>query len=216
MSKRRKSINGGKNRTGGPYPLRKCIATGALRPKDEMLRFVVGPDGSLVPDLDGCLPGRGLWLSAERDMVNTACAKGLFSRAARHGVEVSANLADQLEGLMVRRCLDLLGLARRAGEAVAGFEKATAWLREGKGGVILQARDGATDGREKIKALAPGLATVDLFEARELGGALGQDRCVHVVLAEGRLAESLMTEAGRLMAFRQAGAKKEGPSVQGA
>ena len=216
MSKRRKSINGGKNRTGGPYPLRKCIATGALRPKDEMLRFVVGPDGSLVPDLDGCLPGRGLWLSAERDMVNTACAKGLFSRAARHGVEVSANLADQLEGLMVRRCLDLLGLARRAGEAVAGCEKATAWLREGKSGVILQARDGATDGREKIKALAPGLATVDLFEARELGRALGQARCVHVVMTEGRLSESLMTEAGRLMAFRQAGAKKEGPGVQGA
>ena len=216
MSKRRKSINGGKNRTGGPYPLRKCIATGALRSKDEMLRFVVGPDGSLVPDLDGCLPGRGLWLSAERDMVNTACAKGLFSRAARRGVEVSANLADQLEGLMVRRCLDLLGLARRAGEAVAGFEKAKAWLREGKGGVILQAWDGATDGREKIKALAPGLATVDLFEARELGRALGRDRCVHVVMAEGRLAESLMTEAGRLMAFRQAGAKKEGPGVQGA
>ena len=215
MSKRRKSINGGKNRTGGPCPLRKCIATGALRPKDEMLRFVVGPDGSLVPDLDGCLPGRGLWLSAERDMVNTVCAKGLFSRAARHGVEVSANLADQLEGLMVRRCLDLLGLARRAGEAVAGFEKAKAWLREGKGGVILQAWDGATDGREKIKALAPGLATVDLFEARELGRALGRDCCVHVVMAEGQLAESLMTEAGRLMAFRQAGAKKEGPGVQG-
>ncbi|MEE8214952.1 MAG: RNA-binding protein, partial [Alphaproteobacteria bacterium] len=206
----------GKNRSGGPSPLRKCIATGALRPKDEMLRFVVGPDGSLVPDLDGCLPGRGLWLSAERDMVNTACAKGLFSRAARHGVEVSADLAEQLEGLMVRRCLDLLGLARRAGEAVAGFEKAQAWLREGKGGVILQARDGATDGREKIKALAPGLATVDLFEAQELGRALGRDRAVHVVMAEGRLAESLMTEAGRLTAFRQAGAKKEGPGVKGA
>ncbi len=124
MSKRRNSIDDGKNRSGGPSPLRKCIATGALRPKDEMLRFVVGPDGSLVPDLDGCLPGRGLWLSAQRDMVNTACAKGLFSRAARHGVEVSADLAEQLEGLMVRRCLDLLGLARRAGEAVAGFEKA--------------------------------------------------------------------------------------------
>ncbi|MEE9317819.1 MAG: RNA-binding protein [Rhodospirillales bacterium] len=216
MSKRRKSINGGKNRSGGASPLRKCIATGALRPKDEMLRFVVGPDGSLVPDLDGCLPGRGLWLSAERDMVNTACAKGLFSRAARHRVEVSADLAEQLEGLMVRRCLDLLGLARRAGEAVAGFEKARAWLREGKGGVILQARDGAADGREKIKALAPGLATVDLFEAQELGRALGRDRAVHVVMAEGRLAESLMTEAGRLTAFRQAGAKKEVPGVQGA
>jgi predicted RNA-binding protein YlxR (DUF448 family)/ribosomal protein L30E len=208
MSNRRKSA-GGKGRSATAAPSRKCIVTGALKSKDELLRFVVDPDGKLVPDLDECLPGRGLWLSAERDMVNTAYAKGLFSRAARHGVEVSADLAEQLEGLMVRRCLDLLGLARRAGEVAAGFDKAQAWLREGKGGVILQARDGAADGREKIKAIAPGMTTVDLFEARELGQALGRDNAVHVVLAHGRLAESLMTEAGRLMAFRQAGAKTE-------
>ena len=145
-------------------------------------------------------------MGAARDRVKKAWAKGLCSRAAAHGVEVSADLAGQLEGLRGRRCLDLLGLARRAGEVVAGFEKARAWLREGKGGVILQAGDGAADGREKIKALAPGLATVDLFDARELGQALGRDSAVHVVMAEGRLAESLIAEAARLTAYRQAGA----------
>ena len=103
----------GNARPRGPSPLRTCIATGAVKPKDTMLRFVVGPDGGLVPDLEGRLPGRGLWLSAERDMVNTACAKGLFSKAARQGVKVPADLAGQMDRLMVRRCLDLVGLARR-------------------------------------------------------------------------------------------------------
>ena len=201
MSNRRKNINGGKNRSGGASPLRKCIATGALRPKDEMLRFVVGPDGRLVPDLDGRLPGRGLWLSAERDMVNTACAKGLFAKAARRGVKVPAGLEEVLEGLMVRRCLDLIGLARRAGDVVQGFEKARARLQTGKGGVLLQASDGAAGGRKKIRALAPAEPLLDLFSARELGQALGRDRAVHVVMAKGRLADSLIREAGRLRSF---------------
>lgn len=166
------------------------------------MRFVVGPDGDLVPDLDERLPGRGLWLSGERDMVNTACAKGLFARAARRGVNVPADLAAQLDGLMVRRGLNLIGLARRAGEVVAGFEKVQARLRKNKGGVLLQARDGAADGRGKIKALAAGMALVDVFSATELGKALGRDNAVHVVMDEGRLAERLIRETARLMVFR--------------
>lgn len=167
-----------------------------------MLRFVVGPDGDLVPDLDERLPGRGLWLSGERDMVNTACVKGLFARAARRSVKVPADLAVHLDGLMVRRGLDFLGLARRAGEVVSGFEKVQARLRKNKGGVLLQAGDGADDGRGKIKALAQGMALVDVFTAAELGRALGRDNAVHVVINKGRLAERLMREAGRLMVFR--------------
>ena len=147
------------------------------------------------------LPGRGLWLSAERDMVNTACAKGLFAKAARRGVKVPADLEEALEGLMVRRCLDLIGLARRAGGVVQGFEKARARFRSGKGGVLLQASDGAAEGRKKIRALAPAEPFLDLFSARELGQALGRDRAVHVVMAKGRLAESLIREAGRLRSF---------------
>ena len=166
------------------------------------MRFVVGPDGDLVPDLDERLPGRGLWLSGEHDMVNTACAKGLFARAARRSVKVPADLPDQLDGLLARRCLDLIGLARRAGEVIAGFEKVQARLRKNKGGVLLQARDGAADGRDKIKALAAGMTLVDVFSAAELGKALGRDNAVHVVMNKGRLAERLIRETGRLMVFR--------------
>ncbi len=180
------------------------------------MRFVVGPDGSLVPDLDEKLPGRGLWLSGERDMVNTACAKGLFSRQAGREVKIPADFAGLVDGLMVRRCLDLIGLARRAGKVVAGFEKVQARLRARNdndghnntghnntgGDVLLQAGDGAGGGRDKIKALARGMRSVDVFKARELGRAIGRDQAVHVVMAGGKLAESLIREANRLMAFR--------------
>ena len=167
-----------------------------------MLRFVVGPEGDLVPDLDERLPGRGLWLSGERDMLNTACAKGLFAKAARRSVGLPKNLADRVDGLMARRCLDLIGLARRAGEAIAGFEKTKARLREGKGGVLLQARDGGADGRDKIRALARNLPIVELFSAEELGRTLGRDNAVHGVIDRGRLANRLIRESERLMAFR--------------
>ncbi len=153
-------------------------------------------------DLDERLPGRGLWLSGERDMVNTACAKGLFAKAARRSVGLPEDLAGQVDGLMARRCLDLIGLARRAGEAVAGFEKTKARLREGRTGVLLQARDGAAGGRDKITALAMDLAVVDLFSAEELGRTLGRDNAVHGVIDLGRLASRLVREFERLMAFR--------------
>ena len=157
----------------------------------------------MVPDLDERLPGRGLWLSGERDMVNTACAKGLFAKAARRSVGLPEDLADRVDGLMVRRCLDLIGLARRAGEAITGFEKTKARLRERNGGVLLQARDGAQDGRDKIRALAMDLAVVDLFSAEELGRTLGRDNAVHGVIDKGRLASRLIRESERLMAFRR-------------
>lgn len=137
-------------------------------------------------------------------MVNTACTKGLFARAARRKVGLPEDLAGLVDTLMVRRCLDLIGLARRAGEVVAGFEKTKARLREGRGGVLLQANDGAADGRGKMKSLAPDLAVVDVFTAEELGRALGRDNAVHGVVNRGRLADRLKRESDRLMAFRGA------------
>ena len=142
-------------------------------------------------------------------MVNTACVKGLFRRAASREVKIPADFAGLVDGLMVRRCLDLIGLARRAGKVVAGFEKVQARLRgrndNDVGDVLLQAKDGASGGRDKIKALAPGIRSVDVFKARELGRAIGRDQAVHVVMAGGTLAESLIREANRLMAFRGPG-----------
>lgn len=182
--------------------LRKCLVTGKHLPKDQLLRFVVGPERDLVSDLDEKLPGRGLWLSVARDMLNTACEKGLFSKAARFDVKLSDDLADRVESLMVQRCLDLIGLARRAGEIVTGFEKTKARLRDGRCGVLLQARDGSADGQRKLKVLAEGVVMVDVFDAKEIGRALGRDNAVHGVISRGQLASRLIKSSDRLMAFR--------------
>ena len=106
-------------------------------------------------------------------MVNTACAKGLFAKATRRRVAVPADLADLVERQLTRRCLDLVGLARRAGQAVAGYEKARQWLLAGKAGVVLAAADGAPASRGKIGALAPELPEIDLFSGEELGAVWG-------------------------------------------
>ncbi len=192
-------------------PERRCVVTGQVRPKAELLRFVVAPDGGVVPDIGARLPGRGIWLCARRDVVNTAVAKRLFARAARRAATVPADLADRVEGLLARRCLDLLGLARRAGQAVCGFEKVRAEVKARRAAVVMEARDAAQDGRGKIRALAAGLPVVDLFDAAELGAVFGRDAAVHVALARGRLADRLVADSALLAGFRPAVGGSEGP-----
>lgn len=186
----------------GDSPERRCIVSGEVRPKEELIRCVVSPDGIVVPDVDGKLPGRGLWLSAARDVVNTACAKNVFARAARQKVTPMEGLTDRIEALLVQRCLSLLGMARRNGTVIYGFEKTRGWLKEGKCALVLAARDGADDGRSKIKALAGDLVLIELFDSTEMGGAVGRDHLVHMGLAPGNLAKRLQVEAKRLQGFR--------------
>jgi predicted RNA-binding protein YlxR (DUF448 family) len=188
-------------RNGGT---RRCIATGELRPTEAMVRYVVGPDGTLVPDVDHRLPGRGLWLSAERDMVETAASKRLFAKAARDNVTVPANLADTVADLLRRRCLNHLGLARRAGLVAAGAEKVRAQITSGRTGALCEAADGSPQERRKIAELAPDLPVIDVFTTRELGAALGRDAVVHVALARGALTRRLVADAGRYRGMRRA------------
>jgi len=185
---------------------RRCIVTGERRPRAEMIRFAVAPDGTLAPDLAETLPGRGFWLSAGRDMVETAISKRLFARAARGTVVVSPDLADRIESLLIRRCVELLGLARRAGLVVAGFEKVRGALKAGEAMVYLvAARDGARDGRDKIAALAPRLPVVEALTAEELGGAMGRDTAVHLAVRPGKLATKVKAEMIRLARYRGMG-----------
>jgi predicted RNA-binding protein YlxR (DUF448 family) len=203
-------------------PSRRCLATGRVRPKDELIRFVVGPAGELVPDLAERLPGRGLWLSPGPDMVNTALSKGLFAKAARAKVAAPADLADRLEDLLVRRCQDLLGLARRAGQAVAGFEKVKGLLGQGPAALILCAADAAEDGRRKIAGLTGGKEPIALLTRAELGLAMGRDQAVHLAVAPGGLAKRLEREFSRLAEWRRgdravrAGREARGNSGQSA
>lgn len=197
----------GEDRSAG-LPERRCLASGRVLPKEDLLRFVVGPDGTVVPDLAERLPGRGLWLQARQDMMAKACARNLFAKAAKRPVRVPEDLPEQVELLALRRCLDLLGLARRAGVVVAGFEKVKAALRAGEVGLLVQATDAAEDGRHKIQALAravaPGVPLLQFCGAAELGAAVGREAAVHVGIAPGRFAEGLLREARRLAGLQGA------------
>jgi uncharacterized protein len=168
-----------------------------------MIRFVVGPDRTVVPDLTATLPGRGIWLSAIGDVLETARAQGglgrAFARSVRGPVTVPQDLPAVLEAVLVRRIGELLGLARRAGQAVAGFEKAREWLRSGRSRLILQASDGSAAERARFLSGAGGSVTVlDPLPAAALGRAFGRDHVVHVAIAPGRLGERLGVEASRL------------------
>lgn len=185
-------------------PERRCLVTRAVRDKGSLIRFVVDPGGVVTPDLEGRLPGRGLWISAERQVLEQAVAKRLFGRAARRSVTVPDDLVDRIETMMARRCIELLALARRAGLTVAGFEKVRARLKAGHAALLIAASDGAADGRGKLRALAPELPIVDALDAAQIGAAFGRDHLVHAVLAPGALTDRLHSELARLEGVRGA------------
>ena len=188
---------------------RRCLVTGAVRPKTALLRFVLAPGGEIVPDVAGKLPGRGLWLTAQRDIVSEATSKRVFARAAKAPVVVPDGLADRVETLLAQRCVEILGLARRSGLAVAGFVRVKTALTRGKVALLVEAIDAAADGQEKLAALAPALPRVACLNAREMGVAFGRENAVHVALGQGRLTELLIAEARRLQGFR-AGVRIDG------
>ena len=167
-----------------------------------MLRLVVGPDGVVVPDVEGRLPGRGLWLTPRRDIVDQAVAKRLFARAARQPVSVPAGLADRIEALLARRCGDALGFARRAGLAAAGFDRVGDAVRRGRAALLLVALDGAEGGRRKLGALGRDLPSAKVLTAAELGTAFGRERIVHAAIGGGRLCERLRLDLLRLAGLR--------------
>lgn len=183
-------------------PERRCAVTGDRAAKDALLRFVVSPSDEVVPDVDKCLPGRGIWLSPRRDVVNVAVAKKAFARAARRAVSVPPDLADRVEALLLRRCLDAIGLARRAGSAVCGFDKVRAELDAHRAAVLVEARDASEGQKAKMRGPATGLTVIELFDGSELGAVFGRDIAVHVVIAPGKLARRLTELSGLLAGFR--------------
>lgn len=165
---------------------------------------MVGPDGVIVPDIDARLPGRGLWLIPRRDIVDRAVAKRLFARAARRPVTVPLEFADRIESLLARRCCDALGLARRAGLAVAGFERVGEAVRRGDAALLLAARDSAEAGRRRLSAAGHGVPMVAALDADELSGAFGRERVVYVAVGAGPLCSRLRRDLERLTGFRAA------------
>ena len=179
-------------------PMRRCAVTRERDYKTRLIRFVVSPDRVVTPDLLAKLPGRGIWLSARRDVLVTACSKGAFARAARGQVTVPADLMEVVQAGLGRRVGELLGLARRAGQAVAGFQKSREWLQSRRAGLVIQAWDGSREERSRLMSGVRDVPAVAPLSAAALGAVFGRDHVVHVAVAQGRLAEALRIETTRL------------------
>ena len=188
---------------------RRDLVSGEVTPEDRLVRFVAGPEGVVTPDVARKLPGRGLWVAANRESVETAAKKGGFSRAAKAKLTAPPDLADQVEKLLKNRLLAGLGLARRAGDLILGFEKTESAIESGKTAWMVEASDGAQDGRRKLlqsarRAAESGRSAprlIGVFSSEELGLALGLGNVIHVALLAGRGAERWTVDVERLSGF---------------
>ena len=194
-----------KDRENGPE--RKCIATGEVRPVDKLVRFVVGPEGQVVPDLAGKLPGRGIWVSATPDALTKAATKGLFARAAKQPVKVPDDLANLVEVQLGKRVIDLISLARKGGYAVAGYEKVKSLLQMEDASVLIQASDGSERGKSKLSTPHGG-KFIGWLTADELGRAFGKQTTIHAALRAGGLSKRVVEEAMRLQGLRVSDGEK--------
>lgn len=199
---------------GAMHRERRCIVTGEIMPDSRLVRFVAAPDGQVVPDVAAKLPGRGLWVTATRKAVTLAVEKKLFARAAKAHVTAAADLAERTEKALVTRMLGDLGIARRSGALVLGFDNVLRALDSARPpGVLIEAIDGSGDGKRKLynAAHARGMKpqVLECLTSAELGLALGRENVIHAAVQPGGLAERLTFDAERLQGFRPAGNERD-------
>ena len=180
---------------------RTCLLTGTPLPKEKLIRFVIGPDGSLCPDVAEKLGGRGVWLTAEADVVAKALTSKIWHRGFKKTPTIAPNFVENLEHLLKDRCLHLLGLANRAGYVVFGFEKVKEALSNEDLIALVQATDGSPAEEERLYSLAKDLPVVKVLSAEELGQILGRESCVHLALKKSKLSQTVWDELCRLNDF---------------
>ncbi|HEX4829323.1 MAG TPA: RNA-binding protein [Xanthobacteraceae bacterium] len=191
-----------------PGTQRFCAASGAVRPVDEMIRFVVGPDGTAVPDLKRRLPGRGIWITATRQALRSAIARKAFARAFKRDVHLGPDLVETTERLIERAALDALAMCHKAGKVAIGFANADAALARARVAALLHAAEAASDGTRKLAAAlqrradAAEIAVIDAFTSAQLDLALGRSNVIHAALLAGPESETFMARAARLDYFR--------------
>lgn len=191
-------------------PERKCIVTGESQPKAGLIRFCLSPEGMMVPDVLSRLPGRGIYVTASREALDKAIAKGLFARAAKQPVTLAPDMLALIEAQLVRRVTDYISMARKAGEAVCGFEKVKDWLNKDRAAILIQASDGSERGKEKLFPPEGEGSLIGCLTSGELGLAFGRERAIHAALAAGRLTTRVVEEAARLSGVRGMTVKRVG------
>src|ERR1700682_3907618 len=203
---------------GGPRhaaagTVRLCIVTREVKPTDKMIRFVVGPDGAIVPDLKRKLPGRGVWVTARRDCLAAAAKRGAFARAFRADVKVAPGLPAMVEGLIERSVLDALAIARKGRQVVNGHTQVEAAAEEGAAIAILHASGARPDGVRQIMAAirrgygedAANIVVIAAFTSAQLDLALDRSNVVHAALLAGRASATVLARWLILARFRMGG-----------
>ena len=197
---------------GADDTVRRCALTRARRPKDELIRFVLGPDGTVVPDLKEKLPGRGVWLTAAYDTVTDAAKRNVFARALKAEAKAPNGLAAQVDRLLAEAALSALSLANKAGEAVFGHAKVEEAIARGRVLALIHAKEAAEDGCRKLDGKARGMAdgspapAVRAFGTDELGLASGRTNVIHAALIQGGAARKFLAAAARLERYRKGSA----------
>ena len=188
-------------------PVRQCAASRERMAQTDMIRFARAPDGSLTPDLAAKLPGRGVWIKADRASLTEALSKGAFSRGFKAQATAPDGLDDMIESLLVKRLQGVLGMAKRAGNVVLGFDQVRDYLRKRPAGVLLAASDSAEDGRNKVyflaKAIYEHVTVSGALNSSELGMAFGRAHVVHGLLEAGAFSRRWSQDYKRLSGFRQ-------------
>lgn len=211
---------GGREKTRDA-PERRCLVTGERGPTAPLIRFVLDPDGVVTPDLAEKLPGRGAWVAARREAIDLAVKKRLFNRGFKAQAVAPEGMSDQIEWLLTRRASESVSLCRKAGAAVAGFEKVKDLLlkavwdgpedaERAQGVILVQAFDGSMDGRRKLSRMVPPEAVLTPLSGSELGLAFGRPCVIHAALVEGGATKRAIRDLLRLAVFRadDAGADK--------
>jgi uncharacterized protein len=201
-------------RTDRSATTRMCAVSREVRPIDELIRFVVSPQGEVIPDLKRKLPGRGLWVSASRRTVAEAVRRHQFSKGFKRDVRVAATLPADTEALLVRSATEALAMAAKAGQVVSGFAKVEGLLEQGKAEALLHASDGAAGGIRKLDAIAgqrsrnigesPVLAIVTVLTSAELDLALGRSNVIHAALLAGPASKTFLSRCQTLVRYRMA------------
>ena len=201
------AVDGG-TRKSAPGTQRLCAVTGEVRPIEELTRFVVAPDGSVVPDLKRRLPGRGIWVTATRHALRAAMARNTFARGFKRDVRVASDLVATTEGLIERAALDALAICHKAGKVAIGFANVEAVLARARVVALLNAAQAAPDGVRKLAAAlhhradVAEIAVVDAFTSAQLDLALGRSNVVHAALLAGPESETFLARHARLERFR--------------
>jgi predicted RNA-binding protein YlxR (DUF448 family) len=201
-------------------PERTCIVTRTKGSPQDMIRFVLGPDLVVVPDIRHKLPGRGVWVTATSDKVAEAVKRQAFARGFKVKAVAFPQLPDELDSLLRQDCLQFLSLVNKAGLLVTGFAKVEAAVESGQIVGLLHAADAGMDGVRKLgqalrRSFGEGqlLPQVKLFTGDELDLALGRTNVIHAALIAGTASEAFVTRCRRLMAYRSSAPPRQSGQV---